>query len=212
MADPQRDDLQADPGPLDTGSTEENAAKGGSEPTPAAVGEPAVPPAPAAEGPAPALHTAPAQEEAAAAPTPPAAGEPTLEASTTVPAVGASGPATAQADAQPHDDGSGDGGEWNLLLEKLRQWWGSGELQSLWRQAKTPLTLALAVVGLLLVLRVYSGLVSAINGLPLVPGLLELAGLIWTLRYGLPKLLRRSERQQLLEGLQQRWRNFSGRG
>jgi hypothetical protein len=105
----------------------------------------------------------------------------------------------------------GEGGEWDLLVQKLQDWWASGRLQSIWQQARTPLTFGLGLVALLLVLRVYAGLLAAINSLPLVPGLLELVGVIWLLRNGLPRVIRRSEREQLLQGLQQRWQSFSGR-
>ncbi len=105
-----------------------------------------------------------------------------------------------------------EGGEWELLLQKLRQWLNQGELQSLWAQARKPVTLLAAVVGLLLVLRVYSAVLGALNSLPLVPGLLELAGVVWTVRFGVPKLLRSSERERLLSGLSNRWKAFRGQG
>ncbi|TVS06704.1 MAG: hypothetical protein EA413_03220 [Cyanobium sp. PLM2.Bin73] len=133
--------------------------------------------------------------------------EPSVETSTTVPPIGA-GPT---GDATPASDGDGEGGEWALLVEKVQAWWSSGELQKLWQQSRTPLTLGLALFAVLLVLQVYAGLLGAINSLPLVPGLLELVGLIWAVRYGLPRLLRRSEREQLLGGLQKRWSSFRGR-
>lgn len=103
-----------------------------------------------------------------------------------------------------------EGGEWELLLSKLRGWLASGQLQQLWGQTRTPLTAVAALVAALLVLRIYSSLVGAIDSLPLVPGLLELIGLIWLVRFGVPKLLRRSERQQLLSGLQKRRQDFLG--
>ena len=136
----------------------------------------------------------------------PVASEPSpeLEGTTLVPALGTS--------SGTSNDGDGEaGGEWELLVSKLQTWLASGKLQALWAQARTPLTLTLAAAGLLLVLRLYTGLLAILEGLPLVPGLLELVGVIWTLRYGLPKLLQRSQREALIQGLQQRWRNFSGR-
>lgn len=179
----------------------------------AAAAEPAMPPV--SEATAGAAETAATEaisaEPAASSPEPvsaPAAPEsapqtsgdsPSLEASTSVP------PAS---DATATGDG---GGEWELLLAKLQAWLGSGQLQDLWLQARRPLNLVLAAVGLLLLLRVYTGLISAIDSLPLVPGLLELVGLIWAVRCGLPRLLQSSEREQLLQSLQQRWRSFSGR-
>jgi hypothetical protein len=118
------------------------------------------------------------------------------------------------AQAGPDGDGpnSGEGGEWELLQQKLREWLNQGQLQSLWAQASKPVTLLAALVGVLLVLRIYAALLGAIESLPLVPGLLELAGVVWMVRYGVPKLLRSSEREQLLGGLNKRWKSFRGQG
>ena len=105
-----------------------------------------------------------------------------------------------------------EGGEWELLLQKLRQWLNQGELQSLWAQAQRPVTALAALVAILLVLRVYTAVLGALDSLPLVPGLLELAGVVWLVRYGVPKLLHSREREQLLSGLSQRWKAFRGKG
>jgi hypothetical protein len=59
---------------------------------------------------------------------------------------------------------------------------------------------------------VYAALLGAIDSLPLIPGLLELVGVIWAVRFGVPKLLQRSQREQLFGGIQQRWQSFRGRG
>lgn len=104
----------------------------------------------------------------------------------------------------------GDGGEWDLLTTKLRTWLASGELQRLWAQTRTPLSAAAALITLLVVLRIYTALLGAIEGLPLVPGLLELVGVIWLARHGMPRLVRTSERQQLIDALNQRWQAFRG--
>ncbi len=160
----------------------------------AAAEEPATEPTPA-PGPAPSPEAA-AEPPSAAEPAQP---QPELESTTTVPALGN--------DAASSEEG----GEWDLLVAKVRDWLASGQLQSLWLQAKTPLTLTLALVGLLLVLSVYSAVLAALDSLPLVPGLLELVGVIWAVRVGLPKLIQRSQREQLLGALQQRWHQFTGR-
>jgi hypothetical protein len=202
MADTQRDDLEADPGLSGASAAEASPPADGAEVTSPDPTGGAEAPGPAASAPSPVAAAAPVSASPAQEPAP--AGSPTVESTTTVPPLAspaAGGPA-----------GEGEGGEWNLLVEKVQQWWASGELQNLWRQAKSPLTIALAVVALLLVLRVYAGLLAAVNSLPLVPGLLELVGLIWAVRYGLPRLIRRSEREQLIAGLQRRWQSFSGRG
>jgi hypothetical protein len=110
------------------------------------------------------------------------------------------------------DADGAEGGEWALLSGKLQDWLASGELQRIWQQSRTPLTALLAAVAVVLVLRIYASLLGALNGLPLVPGLLELVGVIWVLRKGLPKLLRSSERRELVAGLRQRWESFLGGG
>jgi hypothetical protein len=132
--------------------------------------------------------------------TKPASSGPELESTTIIPATSG------------EEAGSEGGGEWELLLGKVQAWLGQGKLQSLWAQARNPLTLILAAAALLVVLRVYSALLSALDSLPLIPGLLELVGVIWAVRFGVPKLVQRSQRQELISGLQQRWENFRGRG
>jgi hypothetical protein len=124
---------------------------------------------------------------------------PELESTTLVPASGA-------------EEAGGEGGEWELLLGKVRAWLGEGKLEALWAQARNPVSLILAAAALLVVLRVYSALLAAIDSLPLIPGLLELVGVIWALRYGVPKLVQRSQRQELFDSIQQRWQSFRGRG
>ena len=125
---------------------------------------------------------------------------------------GSSGPELESTTVVPATDPGEGGGEWELLLGKVQAWLGQGKLQELWAQARNPLTLILAAAGLLVVLRVYSALLAAIDSLPLIPGLLELVGVIWAVRFGVPKLVQRSQRQDLISSLQQRWDSFRGRG
>ena len=103
-----------------------------------------------------------------------------------------------------------EGGEWQLLVAKLRAWWAGGELQSLWASSRQPLTLLVGLLISLAVLQVASAVLDAVGSVPLLPGLLELVGLVWLLRHGLPRLLRSSDRQQLQALLGQRWRAFRG--
>jgi CAAD domains of cyanobacterial aminoacyl-tRNA synthetase len=111
----------------------------------------------------------------------------------------------------PGGGDSGDGGEWDLLLQKLRHWLGSGQLQQQWQSARGPLSLVAGLLALLLVLRVYGALLAVVDSLPLVPGLLELVGVIAVTRFGLTRLVRSSDRQAVLGDLQQRWQAFRGK-
>jgi hypothetical protein len=171
--------------------------------------------APAAESsqplPAAEAETVPEQQEPAP-PTPEAGPEPEPEATPEPESVVAATLEVPPLETSPRTTiPAGEGGEWELLTGKVRSWLESGELQRLWAQARSPLTALAALIALLVVLRVYSALLGAIEGLPLAPGLLELVGLVWLVRYGVPKLVRNSEREQLIGGLKQRWQAFLGK-
>jgi hypothetical protein len=106
--------------------------------------------------------------------------------------------------------GDTEGGEWDLLLDKLRQWLASGQLQQLWQTSRTPLTAAAALIGLLVVLRIYGALLGVLDSLPLVPGLLELAGLVAVVRFGIGNLVRSSDREKVIANVKGRWAAFRG--
>jgi len=106
--------------------------------------------------------------------------------------------------------GNAEGGEWDLLLDKLRQWIASGQLQQLWQTSRTPLTAAAALIGLLVVLRIYGALLGVLDSLPLVPGLLELAGLVAVVRFGISNLVRSSDREKVIANVKGRWAAFRG--
>ena len=71
-------------------------------------------------------------------------------------------------------------------------------------------TQVVTLVVALLLLQVYAAFVGALESLPLLPGLLELVGLVWLLSRGLPQLLRSSERERLMDHWTRRWRAFRG--
>lgn len=125
---------------------------------------------------------------------------PTIATTIDVPA--ATGPAATS---------TAEGGEWELLLQKLSQWISSGALQEQWQAARTPLSLLAGLIALLLVVRVYGALLAVIDSLPLLPGLLELAGVIALTRFALRRLVRSDDRQQVIQGLLDRWRAFRGK-
>ena len=104
----------------------------------------------------------------------------------------------------------GEGGEWELLVEKIKQWIASGQLQQQWETARTPITLLTGLIGILLVLRVYSALLGVVESLPLLPGLLELVGVISVVRFSLTRLVKSSDRHEVIDGLKQRWSSFRG--
>lgn len=114
----------------------------------------------------------------------------------------------------PHQDdpNQGDpnqaGGEWQMLTTKLADWAASDAPQTLWQQLQSPLRALALLLGALFVLRLYAGVLGALEGVPLLAGLLELTALVWIARHGAPALLRREQRQTLFDQLSQRWQRL----
>ena len=106
------------------------------------------------------------------------------------------------------DNPDPDGGEWQLLTTKLSDWASSEAPGTLWQQLQSPLKGLALLLGALVVLRLYAGVLGALESLPLLPGLLQLTALIWIARHGAPALLRRQERMTLIDQLSQRWQRL----
>jgi len=105
-----------------------------------------------------------------------------------------------------------EGGEWQLLQAKLNDWFGGGKAADLWGQSKGPLkALGLAILVVVL-LRLLGAVLGTLEALPLLPGLLELVGLLWLTVVAGPRLLRSEERKKLLDTTQSAWKSFRGGG
>ena len=102
------------------------------------------------------------------------------------------------------------GGEWELLTSKIKDWFNANDIGEQINQARQPLRLIAYFIGLLLVLKVYSGLLSAIGTIPLAPRLLELVGLCSVISFSATRLVRSNDRREVIDGLRQRWSAFSG--
>ena len=96
----------------------------------------------------------------------------------------------------PAQENSTDvGGEWDLLVEKIKAWIDSKELGSVWSQAQLPLRLIGGLILFVIVISVYGGFLCQINKVPLEHGLMEVTGLIWLLNYARCNLVRSSDRK-----------------
>jgi len=109
------------------------------------------------------------------------------------------------------DGGEGDGGEWELLVGKVKDWLEQNDLAELWTKAQLPLRVVGGLIVFSLVATVYSGVLSTINSIPLVPGLLELAGVIWLVNFALRNLIRNSDRDNFIKGARSTWSRVTGR-
>jgi hypothetical protein len=161
--------------------------------------------APTAEAP---ITAEPSAAEPTAAEQP--ADEPQVASTVTVPATPAAPAAVASA-AAGTTPSSDEGGEWDLLVSKVQSWLASGQLQQQWQAARTPISLLAGLIALLLVLRIYGALLAVLDSIPLLPGLMELAGLIAVVQFTLTKMVRSSDRRQVIDGVRQRWQSFRGR-
>lgn len=153
-------------------------------------------------------EASPEAPEPAEAPEAAPADEPQVASTVEVPATPV--PPVAPVSVEPPT--AGEGGEWELLVSKVQAWLASGQLQQQWQTARTPLSLLAGLIALLLVLRIYGALLAVLDSIPLLPGLLELAGLIAVIQFGLTRMVRSSDRRQVIDGLRQRWQSFRGRG
>jgi hypothetical protein len=106
---------------------------------------------------------------------------------------------------------AGEGGEWDLLRDKLRSWFDDADLQSRWESLGGPLRAAGLLLAAVVLLRLYSALLETLGDLPLLPRLLQLVGLVTMVQFGLTRLVRSSERERILTSWRQRWNDFRGR-
>ena len=84
-------------------------------------------------------------------------------------------------------------------------------MAEIWTKAQLPLRVVGGLIVLSLVATVYSGVLSTINSIPLVPGLLELAGVIWLVNFALRNLIRNSDRDNFIKGARSTWTRVTGR-
>jgi len=105
----------------------------------------------------------------------------------------------------------GEGGEWDLLVGKVRAWFDGADLQARWESIGGPVRAVGLLLAALVLLRIYTALLDTLGELPLLPRLLQLVGLAAVLRFALTRLVRSSERERILGDWHQRWNDFRGR-
>ena len=93
----------------------------------------------------------------------------------------------------------------------MKDWLEQNDLAELWTKAQLPLRVVCGLIVFSLVATAYSGVLSTINSIPLVPGLLELAGVIWLVNFALRNLIRNSDRDNFIKGAGSTWTRVTGR-
>jgi hypothetical protein len=206
------------------GSTPPVAGMGGGETGGASDGPIEIGLQPATEAPEPTSATeASAPDPAAAEPAPEP--EPTLSPEPPVAAVEAVVETVAEAVAMPNEPAiastleippapgatAAEGGEFDLLIEKLRSWLDEADLAGHWQRLRGPLKGVALLLVAVLALRLYARVVGTLYAIPVVSGLLELTGLLYLIWFGSTRLVRTSERERVLADWKRRWQDFSGR-
>ena len=133
-------------------------------------------------------------------PAPAAAGEPTVATTLEVPPL-SSGLAS---------EASAEGGEFDLLIGKVKDWFDEADLGGQWDRLNGPLRGLGLLLGGLLVIKLYLALLDTLDDVPLLPRLLQLGGLIWLLNFSVTRLTRSTDRKEILEDWKRRWDAFRG--
>ncbi|MFN7677706.1 MAG: CAAD domain-containing protein [Cyanobacteriota bacterium] len=151
--------------------------------------------------PSPTLEAATARPPLAPSPTPPTAagGEPRVAATLEVPPL-------------PTASGTGgsEGGEWELLVGKVKDWLDQADLPGQWERLGGPLRGLGLLLALLLILKLYVALLDTLDDVPLLPRLLQLLGLVTLARFSVTRLTRSDDRQVVLASWKRRWDAFRG--
>tara|TARA_B100000475_G_scaffold122155_1_gene89215 strand:+ start:1218 stop:1823 length:606 start_codon:yes stop_codon:yes gene_type:complete len=200
-------------GPTDDANSEVEIGISTPVPTPAPTADPKDSPDPTAASDPTAISESPtapttAPEPETASPEPTFAPQPTVAPEPTPEAT--PDPVIASTVTIPAGT-TGEGGEWNLLQEKVQAWVNDNQLSALWQQVKLPAQILVALILLILVLQVYGGIIRTISAVPLAPGLLELAGVVAVANFSVRRLVKSSERKKVLQTVQDRWGQFVGR-
>ena len=145
-------------------------------------------------------------------PTPSPKPEPTVDSEPTLTPAPTPDPVVASTVSIPAQESADDeGGEWELLVGKVKDWLEQNDLGELWTKAQLPLRVVGGLIVFSLVSTVYTGVLNTINSIPLVPGLLELAGVIWLVNFALRNLIRNSDRDNFIKGVRSTWSRVTGR-
>lgn len=114
----------------------------------------------------------------------------------------------------PADPGAnaGEGGEFQLLLDKLSALLGDTDLNAVWQQSQRPLKLLGVAMVVIVTLQLTGAVLDTLGGIPMLPRMLQLVGLTWLVMFGSKRLLRSEGRQQLIGQVSGAWNAFVGKG
>ncbi len=110
----------------------------------------------------------------------------------------------------PADSSSEEGGEWDLLSNRIKQFFEANNLQDQWQNLRQPLFLLGGLIALILTLRIYGGILDAIATVPLAPRLFQLVGTFYAGWFAATRLVRAEERKRISANVQDLWSSLRG--
>ena len=113
----------------------------------------------------------------------------------------------AQASADSSDE---DGGEWDLLSNRIKQFFEANNLQDQWQSLRQPLFLLGGLIVVILTMRIYGGILDAIATVPLAPRLFQLVGTFYAVWFAATRLIRAEERKKISANLNDLWTSLRG--
>ena len=113
----------------------------------------------------------------------------------------------AQASASSSED---DGGEWDLLSNRIKQFFEANNLQDQWQSLRQPLFLLGGLIVVILTTRIYGGILDAIATVPLAPRLFQLVGTFYAVWFAATRLIRAEERKKISANVNDLWTSLRG--
>ena len=113
----------------------------------------------------------------------------------------------AQASADSSDE---DGGEWDLLSNRIKQFFEANNLQDQWQSLRQPLFLLGGLIVVILTTRIYGGILDAIATVPLAPRLFQLVGTFYAVWFAATRLIRAEERKKISANVNDLWTSLRG--
>ena len=114
-------------------------------------------------------------------------------------------PAQASADSSEED-----GGEWDLLSNRIKQFFEANNLQDQWQSLRQPLFLLGGLIVVILTMRIYGGILDAIATVPLAPRLFQLVGTFYAVWFAATRLIRAEERKKIAANVNDLWTSLRG--
>ena len=107
-------------------------------------------------------------------------------------------------------DADDEGGEWEVLSTKVKEWIEDRDLADQLHRLRQPLLIAAGLVLFILVLRIYGGILAAIATVPLAPRIFELIGVIYATWFATTRLILSEERRKIGAELGDLWSSVRG--